>query len=46
MKDTPSCCSLDQCAYNLIAPGENSQECFYCDKLIDPDWDYKQIKGE
>jgi hypothetical protein len=41
-KETPSCCRLNKCAYNAIAPEENSQECFACPHLIDPNWDYKK----
>jgi len=33
MKRTPSICVLDQCHFNLISPGENSQECVACPYL-------------
>lgn len=31
MKTTPSNCRFENCHYNFIAPGENSQECIGCE---------------
>ncbi len=32
-KTTPSQCKLPKCAYNQVAPPENSQECIACEGL-------------
>jgi hypothetical protein len=46
MKITPSNCKLDSCPFNLIPPPENSQECYACKYLYDPNWDYKKAKED
>jgi len=38
MKETPSCCDLDECAYNVESPPEDSQECIGCPYLKDENW--------
>jgi len=38
MKETPSNCDLDQCAYNTMPPSENCQECIGCPYLTNENW--------
>lgn len=37
-KSTPSNCTLVKCKYNMIAPGEESQECVACEGNKVPNW--------
>jgi len=43
-KVTPSNCKYDNCCWNFVPPGENSQECIACDGLKDPKWTLKGRK--
>ena len=37
-KITPANCKHNFCGWNVIPPGENSQECIGCDGNLDPEW--------
>ena len=37
-KTTPSNCEFTKCTYNMIAPGENNQECVACEGNKDKNW--------
>ncbi|MBA7624464.1 hypothetical protein ES703_31873 [subsurface metagenome] len=46
MKNTPSNCVLDECEFNTLSPGENSQECIGCLYLRDETWQPKNDEEE